>query len=201
MEEITNVEQEQKFNNNVLLVGDVEDYAKPLYEGKQKTYFTFNLKIKRKSGAEDIIPIIADHTGLMPGQNVIIKGIYESFNQTEDGKRKLILKVFAKSISLNTDEEKYKNQIEIYGTICKQPIIRVTPLTGKSIADIMLAVNRNGRNSDYLPCIVWGQMTKIVETLKVGDKITLKGRIQSREYQKDEQTKIAYEVSGQWISV
>ena len=64
----------------------------------------------------------------------------------------------------------------------------------------MLAVNRSYNKSDYIPCIAWGRNAKFAESLNVGDNLKIRGRIQSREYQKkigeDEfETKTAYEVS------
>ena len=60
--------------------------------------------------------------------------------------------------------------------------------------------NRQYNKSDYIPCIAWGRNAKYAESLNVGDNIIVKGRIQSREYQKkisetETETKTAYEVS------
>lgn len=64
---------------------------------------------------------------------------------------------------------------------------------------VMLAVNREYRRTDYIPCIVWGRNARFVSRLKVGDQIQVTGRIQSREYEKMEASekvkKRAYEVS------
>ena len=60
-------------------------------------------------------------------------------------------------------------------------------------------VNRIYNKSDYLPCIAWGRNARFVKNFSVGDKVSVTGRIQSRDYQKrinDELiTKTAYEVS------
>ena len=62
-----------------------------------------------------------------------------------------------------------------------------------------MAVNRSYNKSDYLPCIAWGRNARYVKNFNVGDKVSVTGRIQSRDYQKrinDELiTKTAYEVS------
>lgn len=64
----------------------------------------------------------------------------------------------------------------------------------------MLAVNRAYGKSDYIPCITWGRTARFASHLKVGDKVTLLGRFQSRAYQKQLPDgtvigKTAYEVS------
>ena len=71
---------------------------------------------------------------------------------------------------------------------------------GREIADVLIAVNRTYRKSDYIPCILWGRNAKYCDTLKVGDLVKLSGRIQSRNYEKklpDGTTikKTAYEIS------
>jgi single-stranded DNA-binding protein len=64
----------------------------------------------------------------------------------------------------------------------------------------MLAVNRMYNKSDYIPCIAWGRNAGYASNLSVGTKISVTGRIQSREYRKrdsegDVTVKTAYEVS------
>jgi single-stranded DNA-binding protein len=94
---------------------------------------------------------------------------------------------------------KNPNQIYLDGYICKKPVYRTTPF-GREITDMLLAVNRPYNKSDYIPCIAWGRNARYSENLKVGDRIRIWGRIQSRDYQKkiseDEViTRTAYEVS------
>ena len=90
------------------------------------------------------------------------------------------------------------NEIFLQGFLCKAPVYRKTPL-GREIADVLLAVNREYGRTDYIPCIVWGRNARYVSRLKVGDQIQVTGRIQSREYEKTEESekvkKRAYEVS------
>ena len=63
----------------------------------------------------------------------------------------------------------------------------------------MLAVNRRYSRSDYLPCIAWGQNAVMAQYWDVGERITLRGRLQSRKYIKTEDgqsvEKTAFEVS------
>ena len=67
--------------------------------------------------------------------------------------------------------------------MCKPPIKRTSPL-GRDICDLMIAVNRMYNKSDYIPCIAWGRNANYADNLKVGTKVYLEGRIQSREYKK-----------------
>ena len=66
---------------------------------------------------------------------------------------------------------------------------------------MMLAVNRAFGKSDYIPCIAWGRNAQYAARFGVGDRLTLTGRLQSREYQKlldsgEYMVRSAYEVSA-----
>ena len=83
--------------------------------------------------------------------------------------------------------------------MCKDPVMRTSPL-GREICDLMIAVNRMYNKSDYIPSIAWGRNAAFGESLRVGDKVSVEGRIQSRDYRKFTEegylvTKTAYEVS------
>ncbi len=66
---------------------------------------------------------------------------------------------------------------------CKPPVIR--KISNEShITDLHVAVNRAYNSSDYIPCIVWDASALLASSCKVGDRILLLGRIQSRDYLK-----------------
>ena len=85
------------------------------------------------------------------------------------------------------------------GNLCRKPVYRRTPL-GREIADLLLAVNRGCGKADYLPCIAWGGQARRAGWWNVGDRVCVRGRLQSRRYRKvigsDVVEKVAYEVSG-----
>jgi primosomal replication protein N len=133
------------------------------------------------------------------GKTVSISGQFRSYNKLTDGRSKLMLTVFVRDISEECGDDKNPNQIDLVGYICKDPIYRTTPFR-REICDVLVAVNRAYNKSDYIPCIAWGRNARFVSGLSVGTKITLSGRIQSREYQKqllngETDTRTAYEIS------
>jgi single-stranded DNA-binding protein len=135
------------------------------------------------------------------GDSVVIEGQIRSYNKFIDGGNRLIITVFARDIKLVQESEYIKNPNQVFldGFICKQPVYRVTPLN-REISDLLLAVNRSYNKSDYVPCIAWGRNARFCSNLKIGERIKLWGRLQSREYQKhiSEQeviNKTTYEVS------
>ena len=189
-------------NNKVYISGEVVTEPKFSHEVYNEGFYEFNLKVKRLSVAYDIIPVTISER-LMAINNITIgskisgNGQFRSYNKLEDGKSKLLLTVFLREI-LPYEEKENPNIIEITGYVCKEPVFRTTPFN-REISDVLLAVNRSYNKSDYLPCIAWGRNARFVKNFKIGDKVVVSGRIQSREYQKkidDEMvTRTAYEVS------
>lgn len=200
---------EQMNNNKVYLKGIVISEPKFSHEVCEEKFFEVNFEVKRLSNATDIIPVIISEKLLINnnfsvGNEVAIRGQYRSYNSQEDNKSKLILNVFAREI-VEIQENENPNTIELTGFICKPSIFRVTPFK-REICDVLIAVNRAYNKSDYLPCIAWGRNARFVKDLKVGEKVNIVGRIQSREYQKkisdtETITKTAYEISITQISL
>ncbi len=199
-------------NNRVQLCGTVLSEPEYSHEVYEESFYTFMLDTPRLSEISDKIKITISEKFLAGGSfsvgdRVRIDGQFRSYNNFSNVGNRLILTVFVKSIDVIQDEEFEENINSIYlnGYICKQPVYRTTPF-GREIADVLIAVNRSYNKSDYIPCIAWGRNAKFAESLKVGDNIIVRGRVQSREYQKkiseDEmETKTAYEVSVSRLEV
>ena len=133
-----------------------------------------------------------------------MEGQLRSYNKVIEGAGRLLITGFAQRL-LPPDDEENPNQVQLTGALCKLPSYRTTPF-GREIADLMLAVNRAYGKSDYIPCITWGRTARFASHLKVGDRIQLLGRFQSRAYQKQLAdgsviSKMAYEVSVGRLSV
>ena len=194
---------ELQSSNKVILQGEVADELVFSHEIYGESFYEFNLKVKRLSDTYDLIPVtisnrIMQDVDLYPGVTFSFEGQFRSYNKLIDGKSKLMLTVFVLQV-LNDQEIMWPNEIELTGYICKEPIYRVTPFK-REICDLLLAVNRSYNKSDYLPCIAWGRNARYVRNFAIGDKITVVGRIQSREYSKklddgEVVTKVAFEVS------
>ncbi|MBO5066571.1 MAG: single-stranded DNA-binding protein [Clostridia bacterium] len=193
-------------NNKVVIAGTVAGELSFSHEVYEETFYTFMLDTPRLSETQDTVKVTISEKFLAGGSidvgdRVIINGQFRSYNNFTNVGNKLILTVFVKDIKrMSEDEEEESlNSISLTGYICKKPVYRTTPF-GREIADILLAVNRSYNKSDYIPCIAWGRNAKFAECLNVGEKVSIKGRIQSREYQKrlsetEVESKVAYEVS------
>ena len=190
-------------NNKVFLKGVVISNPVFSHEVFGEGFYELNLNVKRLSDNYDIVPItiserLVNDDSFSLGSFVAIKGQFRSYNKLVDGKSKLLLTVFVREV-IEADETINPNIIELNGYVCKEPIYRTTPFK-REICDVLLAVNRAYNKSDYLPCIAWGRNARFVKNIKVGQKVCIIGRIQSREYQKklseDESlVKTAYEIS------
>lgn len=194
---------EQMSNNKLYLCGEIVSNPVFSHEIYGEGFYEMSLAVARLSDQKDILPVtiserlIADNN-IKNGSVIALVGQFRSYNKIEEGRSKLMLTVFVREI-LGIESDKNPNYINLSGYICKPPVYRTTPFS-REIADILLAVNRAYNKSDYIPCIAWGRNARYIRSRKVGEKITVCGRIQSREYQKkineDEvETKIAYEVS------
>ena len=192
-------------NNKVIIAGTIASLPEFSHEVYEEMFYTFMLDTPRLSETHDTVKVTISEKfltgeGLSIGEKVIIQGQFRSYNNFSNVGNRLILTVFVKDIEKCIDyEEKSINSIYLNGYICKKPVYRTTPF-GREIADILLAVNRSYNKSDYIPCIAWGRNAKYAGCLEVGDNVEIKGRIQSREYQKrlsetEIESKTAVEVS------
>ena len=168
----------------------------------ETTYCLLPLAVRRLSGTEDHLHVVAaqpmlEGLTLEPGAPLGVSGEVRTFNNRSGVGNKLVVSVFAKTLFQATGEED-ENWLELAGTLCKPPALRSTPL-GRTICDMILAVNRRYGRADYLPCISWGSLAHRCGAMEVGDPLHLAGRLQSREYTKEVdgqlQARTAFEVS------
>ena len=193
--------QSDRNENRILLRGTVEALPAFSHENHGIPYDTLPLTVRRLSGVEDRLQVIAAERqlaplGLRPGDRLTVRGEVRTFNNRSGEGRRLVVSVFAKELSREDGED--ENRLELSGTLCKEPSLRSTPL-GRTICDMILAVNRRYGRADYLPCIAWGSLAHRCGELSVGDRIGVSGRLQSRLYTKTvegrQEERTAFEVS------
>lgn len=90
------------------------------------------------------------------------------------------------------------NQAFLVGRIVQEPVLKKTD-SGKNVANITLAVPRSYKNNDgeydtdFVSCVLWqGIAENTVEYCKKGDLVGIRGRIQTRIADIDEETKRQY---------
>ena len=211
------MERDQTTTNSAVLRGVLTEPVVFSHEYRGAFFYKTTIEADRRSEERDLIPVVFPGRTLkdkkvIKGSSVTLKGQFRSRNTPGEERMKLVLYFYV----LEVEEEdaaddgimaeppgKYgdtdSNRVYLDGYICKAPIYRMTPL-GREIADVLLAVNRAYGKSDYIPCICWGRNARFAGKLEVGEHVAVRGRIQSREYQKklsDDTVinRIEYEVS------
>lgn len=185
--------------NQVTLVGVINSELTYDHNFNYEKYYKMTVTVYRISGVADNIPVIVSEYLINTDNNyinqyVFIKGQYRSHRINN----KLILYVFCTDIELVNPAD--YNEILIEGKILKPPTHRFTPY-GREISDILLKVPRAYNKCDYIPCIAWGNTAKYISRLDVNTCIRVAGRVQSREYIKNDELKEAYEVSVNLIEI
>ena len=92
------------------------------------------------------------------------------------------------------------NQAVLVGRIVKEPELRKTE-NGRPVSNITLAVPRSFKNTngeyetDFISCVLWkGVAESTVNYCKQGDLVGVKGRIQTRNYEYNDEKRQSVEV-------
>jgi hypothetical protein len=188
--------------NQITLRGSLVSLPRFSHENHGRRFFRFLLEVPRLSGAVDTLPVIAEEgillgTDLSDGDMLTVAGQIRSHNIRSEGKRHLLIFVFANAIVCEDGEA--INDVILEGPVCREPTYRRTPL-GREICDVMLAIPRAFRRADYLPCILWGRTALDVSRCHTRDILRIHGRMQSRNYTKitenGTEERTAYEISA-----
>ncbi len=206
-------------NNRVTLSGLIQSQVEISHTIKEETFLNLIINVKRTSGTYDKLPIIVSEKNFLETISILkvnsveefnhilleekrqfclsVQGEFRTHNRIENGKNTLLIFIFAKEITFETIEL-FENTIYLDGHLCKEPIFRMTP-SERKVCDLIIAVNRNFKKSDYIPAIAWNDNALILSEYKVGMKLKIEGRFQSRIYKKVIHNisveKTAYEVS------
>lgn len=187
--------------NHITLRGSLLSLPHFSHENHGRRFFRFVLEVPRLSGTRDLLPVIAaeDILGALDptaGPMITVTGQIRSHNVRADGRRHLMIFVFAESITAGEGEA--LNDCVVEGSVCREPTYRRTPL-GREICDMMLAVPRPFHRADYLPCILWGRTAQLGAQCRTSDRVRFCGRLQSRIYTKltedGAEERTAYEIS------
>ena len=187
--------------NRAELCGTAAALPRYSHESRGIRFYTFPLTTCRLSGTPDTVNIVLRES-MLPDYDMTeagplrVTGELRSFNNKSGVGNRLVLTVLARELGPGGADE---NHVALTGNLCKPPILRVTPM-GREICDLILAVARRYRRSDYIPVIAWGQQARDIAQCAVGDKLSVRGRLQSRTYTKvidgRAEERLAFEVSA-----
>lgn len=99
------------------------------------------------------------------------------------------------------------NEVIIIGKLASKPVLRATQ-NGTKMATAIIQVERPYRNNlgikenDYINCLFWKALaSQVIDCCEVGSYIGVKGRIQSRSYEDDENKSMTtFEVKVEHVS-
>ena len=164
-------------------------------------YYKANLLVTRNNGKEDLLNLKFKRFSLPYKENdeIDLTGNIRTYSQKLKDKNKVDVYIFT---YFDLPEEPEINYCEIDGRICNKNELRKTK-DGKDVLDFILANNVTNDTQSlncYIPCVAWGKCAKSLNALNVGDKVLIKGQLQSREYKKkisedDFEIRIAHELS------
>ena len=140
---------------------------------------------ERRSGALDeaIVYVQGDNVDSI-GVNtpVMILGSLQAYKNFITGK--VLVYVLAETAQQITGEHwDYENEVQLSGALGSGITYRETPL-GKRISDISVLVENKLKDLHgcYIPCIAWNDTAAMVKEWHEGERVTLKGKLQSRAY-------------------
>ncbi|MGI5898932.1 MAG: single-stranded DNA-binding protein [Christensenellales bacterium] len=201
-------EVRSNFLNSVNLMGEVLYPAKFSHSFRGESFYSMTLSVARLSGIADLLPLTVPASlcpqGIEEGQSILVTGQLRSYRHFDGERNRLCLSVFCKCLQPVFGEPESSNTVSIAGCLLKPPIIRRTPL-GRDICDLLVSVPRGFGKSDVIPVIAWGVYAGASAEFFAGQELMIKGRFQSREYQKkldsgEVEQRTAYELSAMEIS-
>jgi single-strand DNA-binding protein len=101
---------------------------------------------------------------------------------------------------------KMLNQTVLVGRLVKEPEV-IELENGKKVTNIVMAINRSFKDSngeyqtDFIRCVLWDAIAvNTAEYVKVGDLLGIKGRLQTRTYEVEDDTKYVMEVIAEKVT-
>lgn len=168
--------------------------------GQQYKGYQTIVKTRRRSGQEDeaIVFCPAGTKPVAAGKPVICYGRLQTFKNYKSGK--VLVYVLAELLEETGEHYEPENEVRLSGTLGKGIVNRATP-NGKHITDIKVVTPNELREGGkcYVPAICWNKAADEVKGWAEGTQVDIKGRLQSRSYEKTEDgqtvTHTCYEVS------
>lgn len=184
--------------NNVQLVGQIVSDIKLNHYIGNNDYYEFTIATKRLSLVDDLLTVVVlgkviREQQLFKDDFVSIEGEIRTYNNEGH------VKVYIHPFKICKTEEPYYDEVTLIGKICKDPINRLTPF-GTEITDIILTVSDKIGQPNYIPIVIWNSNARKCSSHKRGDTLFVKGRLQSRAYTKNDEIKIAIELSAKEIN-
>ena len=192
--------------NEITIIGTVKEEPTLHHTTKDKNFYAFPVSITRSSGTTDEIIVMVekekfDRSLEYTGEKVSISGHFHSYTTMEEnGRRNVSYYVTAKTFELAKKTDADVNDVYLKGYICRTPYYKKLK-QGREVSEVTLAIPRPSHGSDYIKILLWGINARLATTLEIGTQLTLKGRLQSRVYQKSNGTTPEFSITYYEVSV
>ena len=186
--------------NKVHLAGLLDGPITPSHTLFGQHFYKAVMVVKRESGVQDKIPITISEkwkTEMEQAKRVNITGSLRCYNMAKNGKAHMGMTVFVKNCTLEPEGAQDLNEVSLFGEVYREPLLKERKT--KKLAQFLLAVYRDNKHPDVIPCMSWNQDAERTAQLSPGTKVKVHGRIQSRLIKN--KTEITYEVSANNIEV
>lgn len=142
---------------------------------KRGCVYESKVLIMRQSGVGDCVPIMASGDVDQLDQGMFIEANGEILNN-EAG-------ICIHANEIKASDYGFENDVEVEGRVCSRIKHLLSP-QGRLVSDVLIY-----SGDKYIPCVIEGR-----EMAGMGSGITVKGKIQSREYKKGDEICTAIEV-------
>lgn len=171
--------------NRILVSGTICKKIVVKQEGK-KVFYSFYLRCKRSNGKEDVIPCLGLKKvvgRISPGCQISVLGKIQTKN-CEKPENKHGVEVFVSVRETMPYLGMDINEVFLeQAYLCKNPVSR-TDSNGKKICDLCLAVNEEFGLANYIPSVCWENEACLAAEKRVGDVLSLTGKLRSRIFTK-----------------
>ena len=152
-------------------------------------YQKADLIVPKENGEHDIIPLrfkSSSNIGYVNEQQIVLDGNIRSYSQRLDnGKNRVNIYVF--TYLDPTEDLDIDNYFQVDGRVCKVDKLRQNGNSSRFqfiLANNIISNNNKQKLNNYLPVVLYGELAKEASTLKVSDKVLIKGQLHSRSYKK-----------------
>ena len=193
--------------NKVRLRGTIISFCEYFFSTRGDEYYKIQVEVKRKSGNVDIVPVVMPRRNIDPSADY--RGLridLEGTVQTKHMDTHLNMYVYSTNASIyysNEDNEEDINDVFFSGVL-KDKNFRKTSLKKIDIVDVyfLSKYTKNKKKIEYyFPCIAWYNIARDINNLPLETSIIAQGRFQSKNYVKNDEEKVAYELSLMDIDV
>ena len=170
--------------NSIKIIGTLATPLRLNHEWAGERFYRADIAVQRNDKC-DVLPIMVPEDLLNEdlnyiGTEVIVNGEVRAWSQKDSEQQRTL--VYVHTTMIRAYQGKQVSMGELDGTLVREPYFRAAA-NGSRLASFTLSVGRFSRG-DYIPCVAWNDCAKEAAKLPVGERLHLKGGMQSRTYDK-----------------